>query len=152
MNYRIIVTKKLYIAEGNVFGVNLSTLVMRDMPRPETDNSMVPEIYRSIIHHLKNRCIREDGILRVAGQKQKLEYLCKEIEDKFYNSRIHVENILQQATVHDLTGVLKKLLRDLPDPIFTMELFDMFYKCSSKFLNIIHLCNIIIIFFYRNTS
>lgn len=115
---------------GNVFGVNLSTLVMRDMPRP-TDNSMVPEIFQSILSQLNTRCVREDGILRIAGQKQKLEGLCSEIETKFFNSRREVENLLSQATVHELTGVLKKLLRDLPDPIFTMELFDMFYKTSS---------------------
>lgn len=117
--------------KGNVFGVNLATLVMRDMPRP-TDNSMVPKIYQSVIHQLNTRCIEEDGILRLAGQKQKLEYLCKEIEEKFYTNRMYIENLLNQATVHELTGVLKKLLRDLPDPLFTMELFDMFHKCSSN--------------------
>jgi hypothetical protein len=117
---------------GNVFGVNLSTLVMRDMQRP-TDNFMVPEIFQSVTAQLNTRCICEDGILRLAGQKQKLEYLCGEIESKFFTNRQEVESMLQQATVHELTGVLKKLLRDLPDPIFTMELFDMFYKTSRKF-------------------
>lgn len=114
---------------GNVFGVNLSSLIMRDMPRPN-DTSMVPQIFQSVLHQLNTRCLQEDGILRIAGHQQKLNYLCSEIETKFYNNRKHVENILSQATVHDLTGVLKKLLRDLPDTIFTMELFDMFYKCS----------------------
>lgn len=116
---------------GSVFGVNLSTLVMRDMP---IDTSMVPEIFQSVLRQLNTRCISEDGILRLAGQKQKLESLCNEIEEKFFNCRRDVEQLLQQATVHELTGVLKKLLRDLPDPIFTMELFDMFYKTSSKSL------------------
>lgn len=115
---------------GNVFGVNLSTLVMRDMPRP-TDNTMVPQIFHTIVDHLNTRCLDEDGILRLAGQKQKLETLCADIEMKFYNNRRHVEQQLGQATVHELTGVLKKLLRDLPDPIFTMELHDMFYKTGS---------------------
>ncbi|CAH1103096.1 unnamed protein product [Psylliodes chrysocephalus] len=114
---------------GNVFGVNLSTLVMRDMPRP-TDNSMIPEIFQTVIKELNVRCIQEDGILRIAGQKQKLETLYNEIETKFYNNRKDVESLLNQATVHELTGILKKLLRDLPDPVFTMELFEMFYKTS----------------------
>lgn len=106
---------------------------MRDMPRP-SDTSMVPQIFQSIIYQLNTRCIEEDGILRVAPHQQKLNHLCNEIESKFYNNRKLVESILSQATVHDLTGILKKLLRDLPDTIFTMELFDMFYKCSSKYL------------------
>ncbi|XP_008193403.1 rho GTPase-activating protein conundrum isoform X1 [Tribolium castaneum] len=114
---------------GNVFGVNLSTLVMRDMQRP-TDNLMVPKIFQSVVNQLNTRCVCEDGILRLAGQKQKLEFLCNEIESKFFTSRLEVETLLAQATVHELTGVLKKLLRDLPDPVFTMELFDMFYKTS----------------------
>lgn len=108
---------------------------MRDMPRP-TDNSMVPEIVQCILNELNERCIMEDGILRVAGQKHKLELLCNEIEMKFFTNRKSVDNSIKQATVHELTGVLKKLLRELPDPIFTMELFDMFYKTSCAFWNI----------------
>ncbi|XP_060515887.1 rho GTPase-activating protein conundrum-like [Cylas formicarius] len=115
---------------GNVFGVNLSTLVMRDMPRP-TDNSMIPQIFQTVIDQLNARCLCEDGILRLAGQKQKLESLCYEIETKFYSNRKHVDNLLQTATAHELTGVLKKLIRDLPDPIFTMEFLDMFYKTGE---------------------
>lgn len=115
----------------NVFGVNLSTLLMRDMPKP-TDSIMVPEVFRLLIEYLTVK-VREDGILRVAGQKQKLEYLCQEIENKFYDDKQAVYNLLNEITTHDLTGILKKLLRDLPDPIFTVELFDMFYKCSCKF-------------------
>ncbi|KAF5294815.1 hypothetical protein FQA39_LY00299 [Lamprigera yunnana] len=114
---------------GNVFGVNLSRLIMRDMPVP-SDNVMVPQIFQSVLNQLNTRCLTEDGILRIASHQQKLNYICNEIENKFYNNRAHVENILNEASAHDLTGVLKKLLRDLPDTIFTMELFDMFYKCS----------------------
>ncbi|XP_066258922.1 rho GTPase-activating protein conundrum-like isoform X1 [Euwallacea similis] len=131
--YKINVHKKKASTKskgGNVFGVNLSTLVMRDMPIP-TDNSMVPQVFQSIVDQLNTRCITEEGILRVAGQKQKLELLSNEIESKFYYNRASVEDLLKQATVHELTGILKKLLRDLPDPIFTMELFDMFYKTGS---------------------
>lgn len=130
--YNIIVLKRKSSTKskrGNVFGVNLSTLVMRDMPRP-TDNSMVPQVFQSIVHQLNTRCLEDDGIIRIAGQQHRLNYLSSEIEAKFYNNRKHVENLLSQATGHELTSILKKLLRDLPDTIFTMELFDMFYKCS----------------------
>ncbi|XP_017785528.1 PREDICTED: rho GTPase-activating protein 28 isoform X2 [Nicrophorus vespilloides] len=139
---------------GNVFGVNLSTLVMRDMPIP-TDNSMVPQVYQSVIRQLNDR-IKEDGILRIAGQKHKLEVLCHEVEMKFYNNRRHVETVLTEASVHDLTGVLKKLLRELPDPVFTMELFDMFYKCHSipDLMDKIRALNILVLMLpveHRNT-
>lgn len=107
---------------------------MRDMP---TDDSMIPKIFQSVIGQLNKRCLSEDGILRIAGQKQKLEFLCQEIEAKFFSNIQEVENLLSCASVHDLTGILKKLLRDLPDPIFTMELFDMFFKTSGKFISIV---------------
>lgn len=105
---------------------------MRDMQKP-TDNSMVPEIFQSILNQLNSRGIREDGILRIACQKQKLDFLCDEIETKFFSNRKEVDNLISQATPHELTGVLKKLLRELPEPIFTTELFEMFYKTSGKF-------------------
>lgn len=92
---------------------------------------MVPQVFQCIINQLNTRCVTEDGILRVASQKLKLETLCAEIESKFYGNRAHVEELLRHATVHELTGVLKKLLRELPDPIFTMELFDMFYQVGG---------------------
>lgn len=119
------------ILGGSVFGVNLSTLVMRDMQKP-TENSMVPEIFQSILKQLNTRGVREDGILRIACQKQKLDVLCEEIETKFFSNRKEVEDRLNQATPHELTGVLKRLLRELPEPIFTTELFEMFYKTSGK--------------------
>ncbi|XP_031336184.1 rho GTPase-activating protein conundrum-like isoform X2 [Photinus pyralis] len=131
-HYKIPIVKRkanIKSRRGNVFGVNLSSLIMRDMPRPN-DTSMVPQIFQSILFQLNTRCLQEDGILRIASHQQKLNYLTNEIEGKFYNNRKHVEHILNEATVHDLTGILKKLLRDLPDTVFTMELFDMFYKCS----------------------
>ncbi|KAL3289376.1 hypothetical protein HHI36_022809 [Cryptolaemus montrouzieri] len=111
---------------GNVFGVNLSSLIMRDMTG---DSTMIPEIFQTIVSELNNR-VTEDGILRIASQKHKLETLCNEIELNYYNNKSSVNKIVKEATVHELTGVLKRLLRDLPDPIFTVELCDMFYKTS----------------------
>lgn len=105
---------------------------MRDMPSP-SENTMVPQIYQLVITQLVNRCLREDGIMRVACHQQKLEMVCKDIENHFYSNRPYIEHVLSEAPVHCLTGVLKKLLRDLPDSIFTMELFDMFHKTSSKY-------------------
>lgn len=105
---------------------------MRDMPKP-TDNSMVPQIFQILLNQLNSRGVNEDGILRIACQKQKLEFLCDEIETKFFSNRKEVENLIKLATPHELTGVLKKLLRELPEPIFTTELFEMFYKTSGKY-------------------
>lgn len=102
---------------------------MRDLQTPVT---IVPQVYEVLIDTLIEKA-KEDGLLRIAAQKQKMESLSLEVENNFYSKREQVENTLREASPHELTGVLKKLLRELPDPIFTMELIDMFYKTNRKY-------------------
>jgi Rho GTPase-activating protein 18/28/40 len=58
--------------EGNVFGVSLNALVRRDQQVTEEDTSLVPLILQYILRELTERGAREEGILRVAGHKQKV--------------------------------------------------------------------------------
>lgn len=115
------------IIDGNVFGVSLSTLVMRDR-RISNDNCTVPQIFKIILGELETRCCREEGILRIAGQKQRVETLCSEIEAHFYTKPEEVRHLLKNSLCHELVAVLKKLVRDLPQPLLTSELVNLFYK------------------------
>lgn len=58
--------------EGNVFGVSLNALVRRDQQVTGEDTSLVPLILQSILRELTSRGAKEEGILRVAGHKQKV--------------------------------------------------------------------------------
>lgn len=58
--------------EGNVFGVSLNALVRRDQQVTGEDTSLVPLILQNILHELTKRGVKEEGILRVAGHKQKV--------------------------------------------------------------------------------
>lgn len=58
--------------EGNVFGVSLNALVRRDQQVTGEDTSLVPLILQSILRELISRGAKEEGILRVAGHKQKV--------------------------------------------------------------------------------
>ena len=58
--------------EGNVFGVSLNALVRRDQQVTGEDTSLVPLILQSILRELMDRGTKEEGILRVAGHKQKV--------------------------------------------------------------------------------
>lgn len=109
---------------------------MRDNPR--VDNVILPQVYQILINALREK-VQEEGLLRIAGQKQRLEQLCAELENHFYSNRVQAEQAIKEASPHELTGVLKKLLRELPDPIFTMELIDMFYKTHRKHFEIFFL-------------
>lgn len=112
---------------GNVFSVSLSTLVMRDR-RICLDNSTIPQVFQMILGQLEAKCCREEGILRIAGQKQRVETLYTLIENDFYTKPGEIQEILEKSTCHELTSILKRLLRELPQPLLTTELIDYFYQ------------------------
>lgn len=58
--------------EGNVFGVSLNALVRRDQQVTGEDTSLVPLVVQSILGELISRGAKEEGILRIAGHKQKV--------------------------------------------------------------------------------
>lgn len=120
---------------GNVFGVSLSTLVMRDRRINNCDSSTVPQIFMLILNELETRCCNEEGILRIAGHKQRVETICAQIEADLYEKPDEVCKSLKKSTCHELTSILKRLLRELPQPLLTAELIDLFYKCHELPLN-----------------
>lgn len=115
---------------GNVFGVSLSSLVMRDR-RINNDNSTIPQIFQMILSELEVRCCKEEGILRIAGHKQRVETICAQIEADFYTKPDEIRASLENSTCHELTSILKRLLRELPQPLLTNELIDLFYMCHQ---------------------
>ncbi|XP_043283940.1 rho GTPase-activating protein conundrum-like [Venturia canescens] len=112
---------------GNLFGVSLSTLLLRDS-QLTSDESNIPLVFQKLLHELTKRGVREEGILRVGGHKQKVEALCAELEMDFYSKPRDVDRLFERTPCHDLSAVLKKLLRDLPQPLLTVELIDAFYQ------------------------
>uniref|UniRef100_A0A8D8QRU7 Rho GTPase-activating protein 18 n=2 Tax=Cacopsylla melanoneura TaxID=428564 RepID=A0A8D8QRU7_9HEMI len=113
--------------DGSIFGASLSSLVEKDgsivvEPRP------LPLVFQKLFDHLERRGLKEEGILRVAAHKTKVERLCAELEREFYTHPERVDQILASCQVHDLTAILKRLLRDLPQPLLTSELTHLFYE------------------------
>lgn len=104
---------------------------MRDR-RICSDNSTVPQVFQIILEELETRCCKEEGILRVAGQKQRVEILCSELEAHFYTKPDEMKSLLQKSMCHELVAVLKRLLRDLPQPLLTTELINLFYQIHGK--------------------
>lgn len=142
--------------EGNVFGVSLNALVRRDQQVTGEDTSLVPLILQSILRELVSRGSKEEGILRVAGHKQKVriaqkvlvthrrtnmvnifqtETLYHEIEQQFYSKPEKIEPLLKRAGVHDLSALLKRWLRELPQPLLASDLVHLFYQTHGKVMN-----------------
>ncbi|KOC70788.1 Rho GTPase-activating protein 18 [Habropoda laboriosa] len=112
---------------GNLFGVSLSTLLLRDS-QVTSDESNIPLVFEKLLNELTRRGVKEEGILRVGGHKQKVESMCVQLEMDFYCKPKEIEKLLKRMSCHDLSAVLKKLLRDLPQPLLTVELIDAFYQ------------------------
>ncbi|KAK2704656.1 rho GTPase-activating protein 18-like isoform X2 [Artemia franciscana] len=144
---------------GSVFGVSLERLLEKDsllVPSCE-----IPLILQKILYQLDQRGVKEEGILRVPGHKQKIATLHKEIETHFYpgeipeidlnlsrssqslysdrsmdddlweDKREKVEKSIQNASCHDLAALLKQVLRELPKPLLTYEYIDAFYLVNE---------------------
>lgn len=58
--------------EGNLFGVSLNALIRRDQQITGRDSNLVPLFLEGLLEELKKRGAKEEGILRVAGHKQKV--------------------------------------------------------------------------------
>ncbi|CAH2049890.1 unnamed protein product, partial [Iphiclides podalirius] len=118
--------KKKRKEEGSVFGVSLETLLRKDMILWEETWSSVPSVLRAVSSALQARCA-DEGLLRVPGNKHKVEALCQLVEREWYRSRGEVEAALRRAAGHDLAALYKRLLRALPQPPLTQELMRLFY-------------------------
>lgn len=114
--------------EGNLFGVSLNALIRRDQQVTGEDSTMVPLIIQIILEELRRRGAKEEGILRLAGHRQKTENLYNELEATFYQNPDRAGHLLSMASVHDLSALLKRLLRDLPQPLLANDLIHLFYQ------------------------
>nr|XP_012149325.1 PREDICTED: rho GTPase-activating protein 28-like isoform X2 [Megachile rotundata] len=112
---------------GNLFGASLSTLLLRDS-QLTSEESSIPLVFQKILNELTKRGVKEEGILRVGGHKQKVESICAQLETDFYSKPKETDKLFKRISCHDLSAVLKKLLRDLPQPLLTVELIDAFYQ------------------------
>lgn len=113
--------------DGSIFGASLSNLVEKDHSIV-SEPRHIPLVFQKLFYHLERRALKEEGVLRVAAHKQKVERLCSELEKEFYARPEVADQILQSCAVHDLTAILKRLLRDLPEPLLTAELTHLFYQ------------------------
>ncbi|XP_067009183.2 rho GTPase-activating protein conundrum [Anabrus simplex] len=116
--------------EGNVFGVSLATLLMKDN-QLAPEEVLVPLVIQKLLSHAERHGLREEGILRVPGLEQKVEALRNELENEFYRRPERVDQLMQHVSCHDIMAVLKRFIRDLPQPLLTVEYIDMFYQSHA---------------------
>ncbi|KAJ3315969.1 hypothetical protein HDV04_000177 [Boothiomyces sp. JEL0838] len=80
----------------------------------------IPIIMDECISNMKRQDLTTEGIFRKNGNLRRLKELCEQIDKDPQHIDLRQENVIQIA------ALMKKFLRDLPDPLLTYRLFDLF--------------------------
>ncbi|KAK9882673.1 hypothetical protein WA026_022724 [Henosepilachna vigintioctopunctata] len=97
---------------GNIFGEK----ILQICKRQKRD---IPFIITACIREVERRGMMEVGIYRVSGSALDLAKLRKSFETNSYEA----EQLLKEVDIHSVTGVLKLFLRELPEALFTDQLY-----------------------------
>lgn len=116
--------------DGNLFGVSISTLIERDRQISQEPHN-IPLVFQKVLGELERRCLWEEGLLRMGGNRSRCEILTTALERDFYRKPEVADHLISTASPHDLACVLKKLLRELPQPLLTSQLLHTFYQAHS---------------------
>ncbi len=112
-------------SSSSLFGAPLSTVARRE-------RRAVPFIITSCVREVERRGLGEVGIYRVSGSAADVAKLRKAYESNPYEA----EQLLKECDVHSVAGVLKQYLRDLPESVFTTQvyrqLFDAYHDSDLE--------------------
>lgn len=100
--------------KGRVFGEQLTVLV-------EKDGTPIPKVVTALIDYLVKTALAEEGLFRVTGFKSEMATLRQRAEAEEHFSLDGQPNL-----AHEVASLLKLFLRELPDPLFTFQLYDQF--------------------------
>ncbi|XP_066928959.1 rho GTPase-activating protein 1-like [Clytia hemisphaerica] len=108
---------KLETPKTQVFGISLKTL-------KERTGEDIPEVVRSTVQFIEQNALDVEGIFRRSPHANSV----KDVSQK-YN---HGEQVtFSSDEVHLPAAILKKFLRELPDPLLTFELYDQVMDACS---------------------
>ncbi|XP_069019370.1 breakpoint cluster region protein [Embiotoca jacksoni] len=98
-----------------VFGIKISTVTKRE-------RSKVPYIVRQCLEEIERRGMEEVGIYRVSGVATDIQGL----KMAFDTNNKDVSVMMSEMDVNAIAGTLKLYFRELPEPLFTDELYPNF--------------------------
>ncbi|ORX53237.1 RhoGAP-domain-containing protein [Hesseltinella vesiculosa] len=116
--------KKGHAKVEGTFGVALEVLVDKAGVETNLGHSptrlRVPCLMDDVISALKQTDVSVEGIFRKNGNIRQLKDLCDEIDKHGHEVNLANESAIQ------LAALLKKFLRDLPEPLLTFRLYKVF--------------------------
>ncbi|NXJ06272.1 RHG40 protein, partial [Odontophorus gujanensis] len=111
---------KLKTTEKRLFGVPLNTLLENDQKL--LPNTKVPLLLQALLSCLEKRGLETEGILRVSGSQTRIKSLEQKLERDFYTGLFRWDEVHQ----NDVSGLLKRFIRELPAPLLTAEYLPAF--------------------------
>ncbi|ETE64642.1 Rho GTPase-activating protein 18 [Ophiophagus hannah] len=111
---------KIKVKESGLFGVPLLVLLEHDQKR--IPGIQTPLIFQKLISQIEGGKLETEGLLRIPGVAARVKNLCQELESKFYEGTFNWDSVKQ----HDAASLLKLFIRELPQPLFTVEYLKAF--------------------------
>eukprot|EP00075_Anas_platyrhynchos_P021091 XP_027310344.1 rho GTPase-activating protein 18 isoform X1 [Anas platyrhynchos] len=116
---------KIKTKDSGLFGVPLSVLLEQDQKK--VPGTKIPLIFQKLISQIEEATLETEGLLRIPGVATRVKTLCQELEAKFYEGTFNWENVKQ----HDAASLLKFFIRELPQPLLTVEYLKAFQDVQN---------------------
>ncbi|XP_068794361.1 rho GTPase-activating protein 18 isoform X3 [Struthio camelus] len=116
---------KIKTKESGLFGVPLSVLLEQDQKK--VPGTKTPLIFQKLISQIEEATLETEGLLRIPGVAARVKSLCQELEAKFYEGTFNWENVKQ----HDAASLLKLFIREMPQPLLTVEYLKAFQDVQN---------------------
>lgn len=65
--------------------------------------------------------------------KKDIDHLCHNNKNSFFKNNKEIVETLTKYSIYDVCGVLKQLIRDLPDPLLSYQLLEAFLLVPSNY-------------------
>lgn len=116
---------KMKTKDSGLFGVPLTVLLEQDQRK--VPGTRVPLVFQKLISRIEDGGLETEGLLRVPGAAIRIKNLCQELEAKFYEGTFNWESVKQ----HDAASLLKLFIRELPQPLLSVEYLKAFQAVQN---------------------
>lgn len=116
LKFRLSISQQCPLGKhGELFGQTIKSVC-------ERESRSVPFIITTCVREVERRGLHEIGIYRVSGMASNVNQL-----KKLFNTNMQqAEQMVGEVEIHSVTGLLKLYLRELPEGLFTQQLYSRF--------------------------
>ncbi|KAM8788743.1 rho GTPase-activating protein 18 isoform 2-T2 [Rhynchonycteris naso] len=116
---------KIKTKDSGLFCVPLTVLLEQDQRK--APGTRIPLIFQKLISRIEEGGLETEGLLRIPGAANRIKNLCQELEAKFYEGTFNWESVKQ----HDAASLLKLFVRELPQPLLSVEYLKAFQAVQN---------------------